>query len=132
MENQAADSPEGLVQSEKSCFHCGLPLQQTVKANIDNELKLFCCHGCKTACQLIYTSGASSYYQNRLCFSEAPIQEEYKDLPLDSELFINKYIEENGNESSIFLSLDNLHCPSCVWVIEKVLGEEDGIVQLKK
>lgn len=52
----------------ESCFHCGLPVEQTgifntTVAGVERE---FCCFACQTVCQTIYDSGLQSFYQKHL------------------------------------------------------------------
>jgi Cu2+-exporting ATPase len=113
------------------CFHCGLPVRKGFKSKIAREEKEFCCSGCKIACELIYSVNAGSYYKNRIGFSEAPVKNEKKPYPYNSELFRKQYLQSNnGTITEVTLHLENLHCPSCIWVIEKVLGNLPGIKTL--
>lgn len=112
------------------CFHCGLPAKNSYKAFVEDEEQLFCCNGCITACQLIYSSGAGSYYKNRTNFSETPVKTELISLPYESEKFYLDYIKQENNNYSVKLYIESIHCPSCIWVIEKVLEKEFAITNV--
>ena len=130
MESKAKNNPE-LITNVEQCFHCGLPLKKSIfTSSIEGETKNFCCNGCKTAYELILTSGAECYYNNRDNFSEKPVNES-KSYPYQSEEFRKLYIKEEGDVlRSVALHLDNIHCPSCIWVIEKVLETIDGVKEV--
>lgn len=110
---------------ELLCYHCGLPAKTGYTGIIDNLEKKFCCHGCIIACQLIYSSGASSYYKNRDTYCEIPVNsKDSEKINYNSEVFFNDFIEKVNNHYSIKFYIENIHCPSCIWVIEKVLTKE--------
>lgn len=115
----------------EQCFHCGLPAKGGFKFVIENKEHQFCCQGCITACQLIYLSGAGSYYKNRTNFSETSVQPNKSDLPYQSQSFFDDYIKEENDNLSIKFYIETIHCPSCIWVIEKVLEKEFNIKDVK-
>ncbi len=109
------------------CFHCGLPSKSNYQAVINDKEEQFCCFGCISACKLIYSSGAESYYKNRINFSEIPVQAKNIDLPYESKSFYQDYVKEELDNLSIKFYVESIHCPSCIWVIEKVLEKEFDI-----
>ncbi|MFN8671428.1 MAG: heavy metal translocating P-type ATPase [Candidatus Sericytochromatia bacterium] len=116
--------------TEGFCFHCGLPSRKAYEGIIEGKKREFCCSGCKTACQLIFNANADSYYKNRSNLREKPVQDDFKNYPYDSQVFRDKYLENKDGFTNIVLRLDNLHCPSCIWVIEKVLGSITGVKEI--
>ncbi|GIW21459.1 MAG: hypothetical protein KatS3mg068_0466 [Candidatus Sericytochromatia bacterium] len=113
------------------CFHCGLPARKNFSSIINGEKKNFCCNGCRTACQIIYSVGANSYYKNRECAPEKPVILEKTNFPTENPIFKKKYIESIDNINKISFRVDNIHCPSCLWVLEKVFSNLNGIIDFK-
>jgi len=113
------------------CFHCGLPARKNYSSIIKGEKRNFCCNGCKTACEIIYLVGADSYYQNRECPPEKPVNLDKKNFPWDNPSFRKRYIETSDNINKINFRVDNIHCPSCLWVLEKVFLNLKGIIEFK-
>lgn len=114
-------------QLDLLCYHCGLPAKNAYKSTIDNQEQFFCCHGCITACNLIYSSGASSYYKNRDSYCQIPVKSDTENINYNSESFFKDFIKKNNNQYSIKFYIEAIHCPSCMWVIEKVLQKELNI-----
>lgn len=109
------------------CFHCGSYNKHPLEHKINGVVKYFCCMGCKTACELIYYSGADSYYETRDIDEIKPLSEKENKFPFESSFFREKYIEKKDDSLEMTLYLENIHCPSCIWVIEKVLEKEKGM-----
>lgn len=114
-------------QLELICYHCGLPAKSTYKAIIEDKEQNFCCQGCITACNLIYSSGASSYYKNRDGYCQLPVKSDIENINYNSENFFKDFIKKRNNNFSIKFYVEAIHCPSCMWVIEKVLAKELNI-----
>jgi len=124
-------------QKKQTCEHCQLPLpkNQTITAEINGEIKNFCCHGCKTVCEMIYSSGMEGFYQ-RMAFQnegEATLQpppEINSDLQIyDLDEIQNDYITRYGDDKEIHLLIEGIHCAACVWLIEHRLSQVAGVVQ---
>lgn len=127
MEEKRKTDSKSVDPETGCCYHCGLPAENMFHAYIKDTKYEFCCNGCKTACELIYSVGADSYYFNRTSVSETPVTNNPKSFPYESSAFKQQYIQEKNGLSSVTLHLDNIHCASCIWVIEKVLGNVKGI-----
>jgi len=115
------------------CDHCHLPLPEgeQISATInDNELH-FCCYGCKTVCETIYGSGMAGFYQR------TPEGETLQPPPeISSELEVydlddvqSEFVSDLGAIREIHLLVEGIHCAACVWLIERRLDVEAGIIQ---
>lgn len=124
---EKAENKNSSLTSPELCFQCGLPSRKAYNSLVAGEYRNFCCNGCRTACEIIFSLGAESYYKNRLGYSEVPVKNEPRVYPYTSEHFQKQYIYENNGLSSVVLHLENLHCPSCIWVIEKVIGNASAV-----
>ena len=123
---------EPSVQTDGSCFHCGLPLppNETFEQKIDGETRQFCCLGCQSVCKMIYDSGLEGFYQRtpdgQLL---APPPEPPKDTGLfDLDEVQSEFISERGEEREIHLLVEGIHCAACVWLIERTLGQMPGVI----
>ncbi len=115
----------------ESCFHCGLPVEQSAvqQATIQGALRSFCCSACAMVCETIHESGLSGFY-NKLRSSEAlaPPPEKTKDLEqFDLEDVQAEFVTTRDNISEATLLLEGIHCAACVWLIEHALVGLDGI-----
>ncbi len=119
--------------SQQSCFHCGLPVppQDEVIAEIQGEPQRFCCTGCKAVCEAIYQAGLEGFYQRTpegACL--APPPEISSELGLyDLDEVQEEFVGDLGEERSIHLLVEGIHCAACVWLIEHSLNAMPGIIQ---
>ncbi len=79
------------------CFHCGSYNKHPLEHKINGVVKYFCCMGCKTACELIYYSGADSYYETRDIDEIKPLSDKENKFPFESSFFREKYIEKKDD-----------------------------------
>lgn len=130
------------------CYHCGEPLNQhhTYSAVIGETKRHFCCNGCLSACLIIYGAGEESYYKKR----SSPAPKLFDTLPdsilsgdgvyiapeaksklnqaYDIPSVLDEYVESQGeNRSRILLSIQGIHCSSCVFINERILSKTKGI-----
>ncbi len=117
-----------LIEKE-SCFHCGEDVRGTV---FSYEDKVFCCDGCKTVFQLLNENDLCTYY----ALDEQPGKtiktgierkrfEYLKDLDVQHKLVDFK----NGSTASITFFVPNIHCTSCVWLLENLHNIDQGILK---
>ncbi len=114
--------------SEKiECIHCG---EDCGKHPIVWEGKNFCCEGCKTVYQLLNENKLSNYYD----LYEAPgIKVEVQDFGqkyayLDNEEIQNQLIYfKEGEYSKVKLYVPDIHCSSCIWLLENLYQLDKNI-----
>jgi len=118
-----------------SCYHCGndLPKHQTpIVATIDEQTYEVCCLGCKSVTEHIYKNGLGTYYQFRSDMATKP-EENITDeryLVFDDIGFldqISSITDDTSNTRKVILSVDNIHCAACAWLIEQSLHTLSGI-----
>ena len=100
------------------CFHCGNECDTNTFSV--NE-KFFCCNGCKTVFEIFSENDLTCYYD----FQNNPgaIPEEIKGKYdfLDNVTIVDKLLEFNdGNIHVVNLYIPNIHCSSCIWVLENL------------
>ncbi len=116
--------------SEKiECVHCG---EDCGKHPIVWEGKNFCCEGCKTVYQLLNENKLSNYYE----LYQAPgIKVEIQDFGkkyayLDNEEIQNQLIYfKEGEYSKVKLYIPDIHCSSCIWLLENLFQLNNAITQ---
>ncbi|MBF0219455.1 MAG: heavy metal translocating P-type ATPase [Gammaproteobacteria bacterium] len=118
--------------SDGGCFHCGLPLPQPpFTTTIANSKREFCCFGCQSVCSAIYQAGLEGFYQRtpegRLL---APPPEPPKDIELyNLDVLQQEYVRSSGDQRTIHLLVEGIHCAACVWLIERSLHQVDGVLR---
>ena len=101
-----------------NCYHCGDPCGST-KVLFDD--KTFCCNGCKTVYEIFTDHDLSYYYDLQQAAGTTPAEIEGKYDFLDTPAIAEKLIEfQDGNLAIIHLYIPNIHCSSCIWVLENL------------
>ena len=64
------------MNSHQDCFHCGLPVPTGShwQVKIDDVQQAMCCPGCEAVAQTIVDNNLTSYYRDRLSFSDKPAE----------------------------------------------------------
>ena len=98
-----------------NCRHCGQ----------DSLGEEFCCRGCSLAFQLVHSLGLDAYYQVR--DASAPVEEGgslalYRDEEVARGLLF---------EGEYHCLLDGLHCAACGWLVERALGQLEGVAEVQ-
>ncbi len=104
-----------LAAHAAGCAHCGARVAGGVR---------FCCAGCAGAHELIAGLGLDAYYGRRPARIEPPAHEV---MPVDPTAFVRV----DGEEASVDLVVDGLHCAACVWLIETALGRNADILEAR-
>ena len=112
---------------QNHCYHCGLDCDTTIMANE----KFFCCEGCKLVFQLLDENGMCKYYD----LSKMPgisakgifASEKYNyldNLAIQDQLILLKL----GLQAHVIFYLPQIHCVSCVWLLENLNKLNPGII----
>ncbi|MBP6694980.1 MAG: heavy metal translocating P-type ATPase metal-binding domain-containing protein [Saprospiraceae bacterium] len=109
------------------CFHCGdeCPAEHPKK-----EEKHFCCQGCMVVFDLLSENGMEEYYhyEDKPGISKNKISAKSYEF-LDEPNVINKLLEfQEGNTAKISFNLPQIHCSSCIWLLENIQKLNDGII----
>lgn len=119
----------------RQCYHCAQPIPEGLdcQTTLNNEVAYFCCYGCLAVAQTILGHGLSAYYQFRQGnhqTSELISQERIEKLRVyDSPAFQKQFVYFTPDKSyyETHLVIQGLHCPACVWLIEKRLIRLNGL-----
>lgn len=119
-----------------TCYHCGLPNPggaQTgrYQAQVLGDRRDFCCPGCQAVAESIVASGLENYYRERDSSSPtAALPEALAVLErFDHPAAQQEFVQREGRYACTDLSLENLSCAACAWLIERRLGQEPGVAQ---
>lgn len=114
------------VGQKTQCFHCGLPCKDE---EIVFEEKSFCCSGCQLVYQVLSDHGMQAYYQ----YDSTPGATQKNALEtsfdyLDDQEIVDKLVSfKEGNTSRVQLDLPQIHCSSCLWLLENLSRFNPGI-----
>ncbi len=111
---------------KETCYHCGLdcPDKQYQIAE-----KCFCCNGCKTVYEILNQNELGCYYDFEQNPGTIPTEIKGKYNYLDTKEIAEKLLEFNDDETSVVsFYTPNMHCSSCIWVLENLSKLHNGIV----
>lgn len=121
-------SEEKIITKKIKCFHCG---DECPDKEIFIDDKYFCCNGCKTVYEILDNNNLCNYYS----IDEQPgikknisIKRNYDFLD-DNDLINNLLDFSDGKISKVTFSIPQMHCSSCIWILENLYKLESGIVQ---
>lgn len=115
------------------CFHCLQPVPKGVDLTVSyqGEEHAVCCAGCQAVANTIIQHNLDAYYQHR---DERPLEtpllpDELKQLSLYDHPDIQKeFIRDAGDNIQIAtLTVENITCGACGWLIEQELMRLNGI-----
>ena len=122
---------EGLVLPlADHCFHCGDPVPKPpFYTEILGQPREMCCMGCQLAAQSIVEAGLEQYYLDRSEINRtASLPTELTRLEVyDHDEIKSQFVYAQEGMSVAELSVNNLRCAACTWLIESRLDELDGI-----
>lgn len=118
-----------VLPPEGACFHCGeiLPKEPFFTVVFD-ESRPMCCLGCQLASQSIVDMGLSQYYLDRREISPtASLPDGMNFSAYDHDDIKEQFVYAEDGGSTAELSVMNLKCTACTWLIEKRLSAIDGV-----
>lgn len=115
------------IDEKLICYHCG---EECPSDEIKINDKLFCCNGCKTVYEMLEANDLCNYYS----LDETPgitKKDEIKrnfDFLEDPELKQKLIDFTNGKVTTITFNIPQMHCSSCIWILENLYKFDEGIV----
>ena len=112
--------------NKKICYHCGL---ECPTDDIKINDKYFCCNGCKTVYEMLEANDLCNYYT----IDETPgitkqneIKRNYDFL---DDLDLKKKLIDftDGKVTTVTFDIPQMHCSSCVWILENLYSFNEGI-----
>ncbi|MBL7471298.1 heavy metal translocating P-type ATPase [Robertkochia sediminum] len=103
---------------DHSCYHCGV---ECGNDRVIFEDKEFCCNGCKTVYEILSGNGLSGYYDLERNPGISPDIRADKFNFLDNPDLQQKLLDfDDGQLSIVNLYIPQMHCSSCIWVLENL------------
>ena len=118
------------VKEKQTCFHCG---DKCPPQPILHDEKVFCCTGCQTVYSILSQNGLESYYTlEKTGISPKLNQNPEQFAYLDNQELIAQLVDfTDGNFTRITFNLPQIHCASCVWLLEKLPHLFEGVQDSK-
>lgn len=131
--NRGRAPGHGHTADDVLCDHCGLVVPTgLIEHDAPNQ---FCCSGCRAVFSIINGRGLDSYYAMR-----RTLERERKAVnrraasydAFDDPAFVRNFAETRPDGSMCAtLALDGVHCPACVWLIERLDRVVPGVIDAK-
>lgn len=122
--------PTKLIEPTK-CFHCGEDCDDSAITIYDKQ---FCCSGCKSVYEILNKSGLCDYYSitaNPGINQKQPFRND-KFAFLDEEAIAKALIcFSNENQIHVTFYLPQMHCSSCLWLLENLHQLNAAIISSK-
>lgn len=118
---------ESDVLTHVDCYHCGSPCPD---ATILTSDKAFCCSGCLAVYQLLSGANLNAYYKRDKKVGRRPNSDPVDRFAyLDSPDICAKAFEYFDSKAArISLHIPQIHCPSCIWLLENLHILNAGIL----
>lgn len=91
---------------------------------LEKDGHFFCCTGCETVFELVQSKGLGDFYERLGKNNLEPVNFKQNLGVFDS--FVRP---TNEGFSEIHLVIDGIFCAACVWLNEKILIEEQGVIE---
>ncbi len=118
-----------LIDEATSCYHCG---EDCADDSVHIQDKNFCCEGCKMVYEILNQNNLCEYYD----ISEKPgIHQKIKVREgkfsfLEHKEIAAKLIHfSDGNQKHVRFYLPQMHCSSCIWLLEHLPKMSGGIIK---
>ncbi len=113
-----------------SCFHCG---DLCPSADIETDGRFFCCSGCRAVYEILREQNLDAYYE----FEQQPGTSRKESQAsvgrfayLDDEILQKEFLQTMGaGRCQVVLRLPQIHCASCVWLLERFDQLAEGVVR---
>jgi Cu+-exporting ATPase len=119
------------IIDKSKCYHCG---ENCTSDSIHLENKYFCCDGCKLVYEILSENNLCTYYDlnnNPGVVQKIKIRED-KFAFLDDEGIQQKLVQfTDGKQTHLTLYLPQMHCSSCLWLLENLHRVNQGVISSK-
>lgn len=120
--------PAAPAAQSLTCYHCG---EDCPTAAIAVDEKRFCCEGCRMVYQLLNKNGLCEYYQ----LNNNPGSNQRVSVRKDKFAFLeDAHIQQqlvsfaDDSQTHITLYLPQLHCSSCLYLLENLHRLDAGVI----
>lgn len=118
-----------VLPPDGACFHCGERLpDEPFFTEVFEQMRPMCCLGCQLASQSIVEMGLSQYYLDRRQISPtASLPDGMNFSAYDHDDIKAQFVYQEDGGSTAELSVANLRCTACTWLIERRLSAIKGV-----
>ena len=120
------------MSNRERCFHCNeeVPTGTNYSLSIAGQQQPLCCRGCEAVAKTILSAGLQDYYRLRTARANTP-KAGSDDLAMyDVPEIIEKFSVRQNTLWETRLSISDLHCAACAWLIETRLARLNGIASI--
>ncbi|HEX3024528.1 MAG TPA: heavy metal translocating P-type ATPase metal-binding domain-containing protein, partial [Chitinophagaceae bacterium] len=113
------------------CYHCG---EDCTDKTIPAYEKEFCCEGCKMVYEILNQNGLCDYYsisKNPGINQRIKIRENKFSFLDDENIQQSLTVFKDDNQTHISFYLPQMHCSSCLWLLENLHQLNENIVSCK-
>ena len=112
------------------CDHCLLEFNErdAVNDSIGGAGRKFCCAGCRGIYRLINDAGLDDFYTRRDGWSAGP--SDAVNTP-DADIFAKSVRVSGDGHCEIGMNIGGIRCASCVWLIERMIGRQPGVIEAR-
>ncbi|NDJ27645.1 heavy metal translocating P-type ATPase [Campylobacter sp. MIT 12-8780] len=105
------------------CTHCKLEFNKAQM--LEKNGHFFCCKGCESVFEILENKGLTSFYEKLGTQSLEPAK-------LEEISNFDSFVRHNKDGfSEIHLIISKIHCAACIWLNEKILISEEGIIEVQ-
>ena len=116
--------------TKTACHHCGEDCDASIRA----EGHAFCCEGCRQVYLLLSENGMCTYYdldKSPGLKAKGRFASDRFDY-LDDEGVVSRLIRfTDGRQTHVSFHLPQMHCASCIWLLENLGRIHEGVVSSK-
>jgi Cu+-exporting ATPase len=119
---------EAIHSIKQTCYHCG---EDCLKTSIQLEDKNFCCDGCKLVYEILNQSELCAYYDMNVhpgMTQKIKVRADKFNF-LDDQAIVQKLVQyTDGKQTHVSFYLPQMHCSSCLWLLENLHRVNAGII----
>lgn len=104
------------TETKKQCYHCGEWFDSG--GIFEEDDKCFCCRGCAAVYQLLKKNDLLQYYDLDVCPGILPDSTSRFDYLENSDIVSELLEFDENNIQRLTFFIPNIHCSSCVWLLE--------------
>jgi len=114
------------TKQSTTCYHCG----DACNGKIVSMQHTFCCIGCKTVFELLNENNLCNYYDLNATpgksLSQQIVSKKF-DYLNDTEISKKLIAFNEGNVSSVTFYIPQIHCSSCIFLLENLYKIKQGV-----
>ncbi len=110
--------PETKTLVKASCYHCG---DECLTTAYQTDLKQFCCQGCQSVYTILSGAGLCSYYNYNDHPGTTRTRTDKRFDYLSDPVILAELLDYTDERLSIItLYIPQIHCSSCLWLLEQL------------